>query len=351
MGTDFTGNRWGRTRTVEDLVIISIISASVFVIAYIFNLFEIIVDLSRRHEDWNVDEFIVVLAILAFAFGVFSFRRWRELKVEVAEREHAERKIRKLNEDLKCRTVELEAANKELETFSSSVSHDLRTPLIAVGGLSRKLFTEYSDRLDSNGKHYLHILWETAQNTCRLIDDLLGLFRLGREKIERSNIDMEELAKAQFEVLKHTAPERRLELKVKPIPVVRGDRVMIRQVLTNLLSNAIKFTRTKETGRIEIGGWIQNGETIYYVKDNGTGFDMERADRLFRVFQRLHNPEDYEGNGVGLALVQRIIRQHGGRVWAEGKVNEGATFYFSLPSRIQGEDGSHETGETDACFV
>jgi light-regulated signal transduction histidine kinase (bacteriophytochrome) len=334
----FTEDHGNGTRTFRDLVIISAIAVFAFVIANVFNLFEIIAELSRKHERWNIDELIVVLTILAFAFGIFSFRRWSELRDEIAERRAAEKEVKKLNEDLEHRTIELEAANRELEAFSYSVSHDLRTPLIAMGGFSHKLLVEHSSRLDPKGQHYLNIIRASAQNMSQLIDDLLGFFHLGRQKIERSNIDIGGLAKALFEELRNIAPERMLQLNIKPLPPVRGDQAMIRQVFMNLLSNAIKFTKFKETGTIEIGGWIQNSENIYYVKDNGAGFDMQKADKLFSVFQRLHNAEEYEGNGVGLALVQRIIHRHGGRVWAEGKVNEGATFYFSLPGTLQGEE-------------
>lgn len=326
-------DRWNRTRTFRDLVIISAIAVFMFAAAHFFNLFEIISELSRKHEEWNIDEFFIVLAILGFAFAYFSLRRWRELRDEIAERKRAEKEVKKLNEDLERRSIELQAANKELEAFSYSVSHDLRTPLIVIGGFSRLLLEKYSGHLDSKGQHYLSVIRASTQNMCQLIDDLLGFFHLGHQKLEPSNIDMGGLAKVLFEELKNIAPERMLQLNIKPLPPVWGDQSMIRQVFMNLLSNAIKFTRCKETGVIEIGGWIQNGESIYYVKDNGAGFDMEKASNLFGVFQRLHNPEEFEGNGVGLALVQRIIHQHGGRVWAEGIVNEGATFYFTLPKQ------------------
>jgi len=327
-----------RTRTLRDLVTISVIAVIVFVIADGLNLFETIAELSRKHGEWNIDEIIIVLAMLGFAFGIFSLRRWRELRDEIAERKRAEKEIKKLNEDLERRTVELEAANKELEAFSYSVSHDLRTPLIVIGGFSRLLLEKYSDHLDSKGQHYLSVIRASTQSMYQLIDDLLGFFRLGRQKIEPSGINMRELAKSLFEELKNIAPERMLQLDMKPLPLAYGDQAMIRQVFINLLSNAIKFTRCKETGVIEIGGWIRNGENVYYVKDNGAGFEMQHADKLFGVFQRLHNSQEYEGNGVGLALVQRIIHQHGGRVWAEGKANEGATFYFSLPNTLRNED-------------
>lgn len=331
MGSHFTENHGNRARTFRDLVIISVTAVLAFAIAYVFNLFEMIADLSRKHVGWNIDEFIIVLAILAFAFGIFSLRRWRELKDEIAERRRAEKEIKKLNEDLERRTIELEATNNELEAFSYSVSHDLRNPVLAIGGFSRLLLEKYSSHLDGKGHHYLNIILSSTQNMCQFIDDILVFSHSGHRQIEFSDIDMGELAKALFEELKGITLGRMLRLNLKPLPPARCDRAMIREVLMNLLSNAIKFTRDKETGIIEMSGWIEKNQNIYYVKDNGTGFDMQNADKLFGVFQRLHNTEEFEGTGVGLALVQRIIHRHGGRVWAVGKVNEGATFFFSFP--------------------
>ena len=320
-----------RARTFRDLVIISVTAVLAFAIAYVFNLFEMIADLSRKHVGWNIDEFIIVLAIFGFAFGIFSLRRWRELKDEIAERRRAEKEIKKLNEDLERRTIELEATNNELEAFSYSVSHDLRNPVLAIGGFSRLLLEKYSSHLDGKGHHYLNIILSSTQNMCQFIDDILAFSHSGHRQIEFSDIDMGELAKALFEELKGITLGRMLRLNLKPLPPARCDRAMIREVLMNLLSNAIKFTKDKETGIIEMSGWIEKNQNIYYVKDNGAGFDMQNADKLFGVFQRLHNTEEFEGTGVGLALVQRIIHRHGGRVWAVGKVNEGATFFFSLP--------------------
>ena len=338
MGSHFTENHGNRAKAFRDLVIIAVIAILVFAIAYVFNLFGIIADLSRKHVGWNIDEFIIVLAILAFAFGIFSLRRWRELGDEIAERRRAEKEIKKLNEDLERRTIELEATNKELEAFGYSVSHDLRNPVLAIGGFSRLLLEKYSTHLDEKGHHYLDIILSSTQYMCQLIDDILTLSHSGHRQIEFSDIDMEELAKALLEELKGITLGRMLRLNLNPLPPAHCDQSMIRQVFMNLLSNAIKFTKFKETGMIEIGGWIQNDENIYYVKDNGAGFDMQRADKLFGVFQRLHNPQEFEGNGVGLALVHRIIHRHGGRVWAEGKINEGATFFFSLPRALKGDD-------------
>ena len=165
----------------------------------------------------------------------------------------------------------------------------------------------------------------------QLIEALLAFSRLGRQQIELTEIAMGELAKAVFDELKANTPQQMMQFKINTLPAARGDRSMIRQVFANLLSNAIKFTRRKENAIIEVNGWVEANENLYYVKDNGVGFDMQYVNKLFGVFQRLHSVEEFEGTGVGLAIVERIIRRHGGRVWAEGKVNGGATFYFTIP--------------------
>ena len=168
----------------------------------------------------------------------------------------------------------------------------------------------------------------------QLIEDLLAFSRFGHQGMNRTSIDMDALAKAVFEEIKTFAQGRTLELKIESFPLAYGDPSMIRQVLVNLLSNAIKYTKARDAAKIEMGGRVENGENIYYVKDNGAGFDMAQYDKLFAVFQRLHSSAEFEGTGVGLATVERIIQRHGGRVWAGGKVDEGATFYFSLPSKV-----------------
>jgi light-regulated signal transduction histidine kinase (bacteriophytochrome) len=200
-----------------------------------------------------------------------------------------------------------------------------------MAGFSRMLQEEYAASLDAEGRRLLQVIQSNSLLMGQLIDDLLDFFRLGRRELKTEVVDMEGLASQVGGQLKKQEPDRRAELIIKAMPAAQGDPAMLKQVLVNLLSNAFKFTRFKKTAVIEVGGWTEDLETIYYVKDNGAGFDMEYAGKLFGVFQRLHRADEFEGTGVGLAIVQRIVQRHGGRVWAQGKSQEGATFYFALP--------------------
>jgi light-regulated signal transduction histidine kinase (bacteriophytochrome) len=225
----------------------------------------------------------------------------------------------------------LESVNRELEAFSYSVSHDLRAPLRAISGFSEAVMEDYAPKLDEEGKRYLTLIQDNAHRMGQLIDDLLAFSRLGRAPMKREPIGMRALAQTVVDELIQQEQVRRIIFDLRPVPIAWGDESMIRQVLHNLISNAIKFTRNRPEAHIEFG-FLPN-EKAYYVRDNGVGFDMQYAAKLFMVFQRLHSAQEFEGTGVGLALVQRIITRHGGRVWAEAKVGEGATFFFMLPGR------------------
>ncbi len=225
----------------------------------------------------------------------------------------------------------LEAVNRELEAFSYSVSHDLRAPLRAISGFAEAILEDYAPRLDHEGQRYLRLIQENAHKMGQLVDDLLAFSRLGRQEMSKTAIDMEALALAIFADLRAQCPQRDLALEVLPLPSVHGDKAMIRQVLVNLLANAVKFTRTRPQARIEFGFLPDLPEEAFYVKDNGVGFDMRYVGKLFGVFQRLHSVTEFEGTGIGLALVSRIVTRHGGRVWADSRLGEGATFYFTLP--------------------
>jgi signal transduction histidine kinase len=246
----------------------------------------------------------------------------------------AEQKLEQMNAELEQRVAErtrlLEAANKELEAFSYSVSHDLRAPLRSIDGFSQILGRKLGDQLDATGKDYLLRIQRASQRMGELIDDLLKLARVSRAELKKENMDLSRIARDVIEELQARAPGRQVEVAIEDGVVAQADGRLIRGVLENLLGNAWKFTARQDAARIAFGRCEIDGRTVCFVRDNGAGFDMQYANKLFGAFQRLHKTEEFEGTGVGLATVQRIINRHGGRVWAEGAVGEGATFYFTL---------------------
>lgn len=231
---------------------------------------------------------------------------------------------------LRARTQELEAANQELEAFSYTVSHDLRSPLRAIDGYARIAIQKHGGELAEPIQRYLNLIRLNAQDLGRLIDDLLALSRFGRQGLKKEVIDASALVKVTLEELKSEQDNRDVEIKVGVLPVCVADPVLLKQVYINLLQNALKFTRRRPHATIEIGCLDRNDGPVYYVKDNGVGFNMAYSHNLFKVFHRLHKSQEYEGTGVGLAIVKRIIERHGGQIWAEGGLDEGAVFYFTL---------------------
>ena len=252
---------------------------------------------------------------------------------DISDRKKQERHIQQLNDDLKRRSMELEIINRELESFSYSVSHDLRAPLRAIDGFSSTLLKDYGDRLDRRGHDRLQRVRTAAQRMANLIDDLLNLSRVSRSDIVLQDINLSEIARDIVADLQQAEPDRRMEVDIQPELRAEGDKRLMSIALTNLLTNAWKFTGHTDQPRIELARREQEPNPVFYVRDNGAGFDMEFSSKLFGAFQRLHDADEFPGTGIGLATVQRVIHKHGGRIWAEGAVNHGATFYFTLKNR------------------
>lgn len=265
--------------------------------------------------------------------------RWCGTNTDISKMRDAEMEIQRLNSDLEQRVIErtaqFEAANRELEAFSYSVSHDLRAPLRAIDGFSQAVLEDYGSQLPEEGRRYLRTIRVGAERMGTLIDDLLTFSRLSRTLLSKHEVDTGELVRSVLDDLKPQREGRQIELRIAELPACVGDPALLKQVWINLVSNAFKYTRKREPAVVEIGcGRTPEGD-VFFVRDNGTGFDMRYAGKLFGVFQRLHRAEEYEGTGVGLALAQRIVHRHGGRIWADAALDRGATFHFTLEKGTQ----------------
>jgi light-regulated signal transduction histidine kinase (bacteriophytochrome) len=291
---------------------------------------------SLKHLTWQTQEVAAGDYDQRVDFlGEFSVA-FNRMASALREKEQAERQAMEL---LQQRSAALEQANQELESFSYSVSHDLRAPLRAIDGFSRILMEECDSQLGEDGRRYTATISQNAARMGQLISDILDFSRMSRREIAMTPVNMTELAREVYEEVRGAAPaERNIVFRMGDLPPASGDRAMLRQVWVNLLSNAVKYTGQRSEAAVEAGSSAANGENTYWVKDNGAGFDMRCADKLFGVFQRLHSDSEFEGTGIGLAIVKRIVTRHGGRVWAESTPGEGATFYFALPAKKSGGD-------------
>jgi PAS domain S-box-containing protein len=281
-----------------------------------------------RHKDGSSGFWAVEAARL-------SPSRYLAFVADISKRKAAEAMVGRMTEELEQRvrerTAQLEASNGELEAFSYSVSHDLRGPLRGIDGFSRALLSDYQDRLDETGRHYLARIRLGAQRMGQLIDDLMKLSRINRSELESVPVDLSGLCRQVLDGLVQADPGRRVEVAIQPDMRAQADRHLLLVVLENLLGNAWKFTAKCQDARIEVGESADAGERSWFIRDNGAGFEMAYREKLFQAFQRLHSMDEYEGTGIGLAIVQRIIHRHGGRVWAEAEPGTGATFCFTLP--------------------
>jgi light-regulated signal transduction histidine kinase (bacteriophytochrome) len=280
---------------------------------------------------------LVALSLVILIFAAYKFRTARLKQANtilnklVSERTN---EIQSQNEEIASQNDQLHELNQELQAFSYSVSHDLRAPLRSIIAYSKILEEDSMEKLDDSEKRALNSVQRSATRMNNLVNALLEFSKLGRKEIRKIKVDTQQLLKGILEEMS-VSTEHKTEFKVGPLPSVWADNNLITQVWINLISNAVKYSAKKDTPFVEIGSYPKGDTIVYYVKDNGAGFDMKYADKLFGVFQRLHNIDEFDGTGVGLALVHRIVAKHGGCVWAEAKVDEGATFYFSLPTMGQ----------------
>jgi PAS domain S-box-containing protein len=299
-------------------------------------------------ESWRVrkdgSRFWANVLLTALKDDTGKLRGFSKITRDITARKHAEAELQALNRELQQKTVELTAANQELEAFTYSVSHDLRAPLRHVDGFSKLLVEKHRAELSPDALEYVATIRDSAIHMGMLIDDLLNLARVGRKPLDMQVTGLNSLVEEVRKDLNQANPDRAIAWKVETLPFVECDPALMKQVFVNLLSNAVKFTRPRNPAVIDVGVISQDGARAVFVRDNGVGFSMKYAKKLFGVFQRLHRSEDFEGTGVGLATVQRIIHKHRGRVWAEAALDKGATFYFTVGSPDAPLAGTAESG-------
>jgi PAS domain S-box-containing protein len=296
-------------------------------------------DAAAKGALWSTEQIVYEDKRIAGAFEVRAFQTAPNNMVavfaDVTARKQAEEQIRELNAELeqrvRDRTLQLETANKELEAFSYSVSHDLRAPLRGIDGWSQALLEDYRDKLSEEGQQYIDRVRSEAQRMGHLIEDMLQLSRLTRMEMRKEPVDLSALAQTIIERLKRESPQRQVKFIIQEGLNAKGDIHLLESALTNLLGNAFKFTSKTADAQVEFGQVEKEGEHVFFIRDNGAGFDMAYAQKLFGAFQRMHKAAEFPGTGIGLAIVQRVIHRHGGQIWADAKPNEGAVFYFTLP--------------------
>jgi PAS domain S-box-containing protein len=288
-------------------------------------------EIKNRAKDGSI--YWVDTTIVPFMSADGKPRQYVAIRADITERKRAEERVLQ-------RTAELETANQDLEAFTYSVSHDLRAPLRHMAGFSGLLWEEFGSKLDAQGQHYIHRIQEGTRKMGQLVDELLSLARVSRQSANLQVADLNAMVEEVVAMLKPEWDGRDVEWKIACLPSVACDSTLMKQVFQNLFSNALKYSRPRPRAVIEVGPAEANGQPVIFVRDNGVGFNMKYSDKLFGVFQRLHRSEDFEGTGVGLATVQRIIKKHGGRVWAEAELDKGATFYFTVDVAAAAEPNS-----------